>query len=215
MVMDCRGRGGALSSTLLTVVLLVLHASGMSAAARPRQSTPAHPESPGSRRSLSALIRRAGGHRGGPEVPATMTLAGHKRRVTSIAFSPDGNLLATGSDDKTVKLWETRTGGLVKTLTGPQGGVYDLKFSPDGRLLASLSHDKKPRVWDVPAGRLRATLLGHKGTVYNLGFSPDGHTIVTGGDDGTAKLWDADTGESRASLKVVEQRVSIASRRPT
>ena len=210
MGMNCRGRARALFSTLLTVVLLVLHASGSPAAARPRQFTPAHPESRGSRRSLSALIQQAGGLRRGPEVLATMTLAGHKRQVTSIAFSPDGNLLATGSDDKTVKLWETRTGGLVKTLTGPQGGVYDLKFSSDGRLLASLSHDKKPRVWDVSDGRLRATLLGHKGKVYNLGFSPDGRTIVTGSDDGTARLWDAATGESRASLKVVEHGGRLA-----
>lgn len=139
-----------------------------------------------------------------PAQTGRVTLAGHKRAVTSMAFSPDGSLLATGSDDRTVRLWETRTGSLVNTLGGAQGGVYYVTFSPDGRLLASLSGDDRPRVWDVSNGRLRATLQGHAGRVYNLAFSPDGRTVVTGSKDGTAKLWDADTGAALASMKVIK-----------
>lgn len=133
-----------------------------------------------------------------------LVLVGHKKTVKMLAFSRNSRVLATASDDKTVKLWDTSNGQLIATLTGHEGGVYDLRFSPDGQTLASLSDDKKPRVWNVGTGQLQATLLGHKGKVWNLEFSPDGRTIVTGSDDGTAKLWDVATGKLRATLMVTK-----------
>lgn len=152
------------------------------------------------RGSLLVPLRQNNSHT--PTSPRKVALVGHKKQVAILAFAPNGRVLATGSDDKTVKLWDATTGQLITTLIGHQGPVYDLRFSPDGRTVASLSDDKKPRLWNVMTGQLQTTLLGHKGKVYNLEFSPNGQMIVTGSDDGTAKLWDSASGESRATLTV-------------
>lgn len=133
-----------------------------------------------------------------------VVLSGHKKAINMLAFSPNSRVLATASDDQTVKLWDAANGELITTLTGAEGHIYDLRFSPDGQTLATVSDDKKPRLWNVSAGQLQATLLGHKGKVRNLEFSPDGRTIVTGSDDGTAKLWDTATGKLKATLTVTK-----------
>jgi WD40 repeat protein len=75
-----------------------------------------------------------------------------------VAFSPDGRLLASGSDDQTVKLWDVETGQEVRTLRGHNGGVWSVAFSPDGRLLASGSGDGTVKLWDVATGQEVRTL---------------------------------------------------------
>ncbi|RLG04612.1 MAG: hypothetical protein DRN68_09640, partial [Thaumarchaeota archaeon] len=119
-------------------------------------------------------------------------LSGHSREVNSVAFSPDERLLASGSSDKTIKLWNVETGKCIRTLTGHADSVYSVAFSPDGRYLASGSWDKTIKLWDVGTGECIRTLEGHKGYVFSVTFSPDGRYLASGSYDGTVLIWDVE-----------------------
>ncbi len=132
-------------------------------------------------------------------------LQGHSELVISVAFSPDGKTLASGSADKTIKLWDVATGKLSQTLTGHSDGVYSdevssVAFSPDGKTLASGSHDKTIKLWDMATGKLSQTLTGDSDAVYSVAFSPDGKTLASGSGDNTIKLWDVATGKPKQTI---------------
>jgi WD40 repeat protein len=129
------------------------------------------------------------------------TLKGHKDRVVSVAYSPDGKTLATGSLDMTIKVWSVVTGNEQATLKGHTHLVYCVAYSPDGKTLASASVDKTVKLWDVQTGKERATLKGHAGFVDSVVYSPDGMTLASTCWDTTIKLWDVKTGKERATLK--------------
>ncbi|MBD2678357.1 MULTISPECIES: AAA family ATPase [Nostoc] len=128
------------------------------------------------------------------------TLEGHSSSVLSVAFSPDGKTLASGSNDKTIKLWDVSTGKAIKTLTGHSSRVYSVVFSPDGKTLASGSNDNTIKLWDVSTGKAIKTLTGHSSRVYSVVFSPDGKTLASGSYDKTIKLWDVSTGKAIKTL---------------
>jgi eukaryotic-like serine/threonine-protein kinase len=129
------------------------------------------------------------------------TLHGHSFSVRSVAFSPDGQRLATASDDQTARVWDAATGREILSLRGHQGGVSSVAFSPDGRRLLSGSYDQAVRVWDLATGRDPLTLKGHSGWVSSVAFSPDGQRLASGSHDQTARVWDAATGREILSLR--------------
>jgi WD40 repeat protein len=116
--------------------------------------------------------------------------------VNTLAFSPDGKTLASGSMDKTIILWDVASSQpLAPPLTGHTASVWSVAFSPDGQTLASGSFDTNIILWDVASGQpFGSPLTGHTGTVYSVAFSPDGQTLASGSADGTVILWDLDFG---------------------
>ncbi|MBP8857449.1 MAG: serine/threonine protein kinase [Anaerolineaceae bacterium] len=130
---------------------------------------------------------------GVPEILYTLT--GHTDHVSSVAFSPDGSILASGSSDNTIILWDVGSGEKLHTLVGHPGDVLNVAFSPDGNTLASGSRDWMGILWDVKSGEKLRNLVGHTGSVRSVAFSPDGSTLASGSYDNTIILWDASSGE--------------------
>uniref|UniRef100_UPI00067A94CF nSTAND1 domain-containing NTPase n=1 Tax=Streptomyces rimosus TaxID=1927 RepID=UPI00067A94CF len=125
---------------------------------------------------------------------------GHTGVVNAVAYSPNGRTLATGSVDRTVKLWDTVTDRMLGTLIGHVGPVYALAFSPDGRILATAGDDGTVRLWDVRRRRLLGVLTGPVGRVMSLSFSHDGRTLASGSTGNAVRLWDVATRRPVADL---------------
>ncbi len=121
---------------------------------------------------------------------------GHNHWVRSIAFCPDGQRFASGSDDQTIKIWDIKTGKFFRTLEGHTSCVRSVTFSHDGKLLASGSEDGTVKIWNVNTGENLKTLTGHVGKVWSVAFSPVAQLLASGGEDKTIKLWDVNTGKN-------------------
>jgi len=125
---------------------------------------------------------------------------GHNDSVDSIAFSPDSLFLASGGLDNVIKIWNVRTGKLVKTFTGHEGWIDSLAFSPDGRLLASGgdgSYDNthsSVHIWDVATGKLLNRLVGHEREIRFVDFRADGKVLVSSDQVATSIFWEVSTG---------------------
>ncbi len=128
------------------------------------------------------------------------TLTGHSDSVQSVVYSPDGRYLASGSRDKTIKIWEVATGKELRTLTGHSSWVSSVVYSPDGRYLASGNGDNTIKVWDVVTGTELRTLAGYSGWVWSVAYSPDGRYLASGSYDNTIKIWEVATGKELRTL---------------
>jgi WD40 repeat protein len=123
----------------------------------------------------------------------------HDQAVCSLAFSRDGSTLATGSLDRTIKLWN-RSGQVIRTLTGHNRGVLTVAFSSDGKTLATSGYDTTIDLWDWQTGQLQQRLSGHSRAVWSLDFSADSTTLISGSSDRTVRLWQLPTPVSQSSV---------------
>ncbi|RYP48397.1 hypothetical protein DL768_005716 [Monosporascus sp. mg162] len=129
------------------------------------------------------------------------TLEGHTNWVTSVTFSSNGKVVASGSYDQTVRLWSANTGALQQTLEGHNNKVTSVAFSPDGTVVVSGSGDQTVRLWSIDTGALQQIFEGHGRRVHSVAFSPDGTVVASGSGDQTIRLWSADTGTLQQTLE--------------
>ncbi|KAF5308966.1 hypothetical protein D9758_018970 [Tetrapyrgos nigripes] len=117
--------------------------------------------------------------------------------VFSVAYSPDGRYIVSGSDDNTVRIWDVQTGHQYgESFAGHTRWVRSVAFSPDGRHVVSGSDDHTIRIWDIQTGQqVGESLEGHRDLVNSVAFSPDGKHVVSGSDDNTVRIWDVQTGQ--------------------
>ena len=127
------------------------------------------------------------------------TLLGHTDLVNSVAFSTDGKSIASGSLDKTIRIWDAKTGKPIKTFSGHTNAVNSVAFSPDGKSIVSGFGDNVG-IWDVKTGNTIKTLEGHT-DVSSVAFSTDGKSIASGSLDNTIIIWDVETGNLIKTLR--------------
>lgn len=129
-----------------------------------------------------------------PKGPARAILSGHRAPVTSVAMHPVYSIVASGSEDSTIKLWDSETSQYERTLKGHTGQVTCVAFDSSGSLLASCSADMSAKLWDMTTFACTKTLRGHDHTLSCVVFMPSGEQLLTCSRDQTIKFWDVSSG---------------------
>ncbi len=132
---------------------------------------------------------------------ALTTYRGHTGAVNGVAWSPNGNYVASAGIDQTVQVWEARTGKKIATYTGHSGAVQAVAWSPDGKLLASASVDKTVQVWEALTAKPMLTYSGHTQQVLTVGWSPDGKQLASAGADMQVHIWNAEQGTLQQTFR--------------
>jgi WD40 repeat protein len=132
------------------------------------------------------------------------TFSGHADAVRSIAFSPDGKLIAAAGglpqSDGEIKIWDVQSHQLLRTMHGHKDCIFSVAWSPDGKLIASGSYDKMVKLWDAATGKELRNLQDHIDAVFAVAFSPDGKHLASASQDRTVKIWDVPTGRRLFTL---------------
>jgi WD40 repeat protein len=144
----------------------------------------------------------------------TLTGNGVLSYVNSIAISPDGNILVSGNDDKSIIIWDLKTFEASANIRGHSQAVKSVAFSPDGKLLATASDDKTIKIWDVNTCQEILTLVGHSRPVKSVAFSHDGKLLASGSWDKTVKIWDVYSGKEICTLTGHKLQVSAVAFSP-
>ena len=128
--------------------------------------------------------------------------------MNCLAFNGGGQWLASGGQDKVVRLWDIATGHEVRSLHGHSREVWGMAISPDGERIASAAGDRGQRdqpgeviVWNTRTGKKVLTLTGHKGGILCVAYSPDGRHLASAGYDGVIRIWDADSGKEERTIQ--------------
>lgn len=138
---------------------------------------------------------------------ATASLAAHDKDIHTVAVAPNNLYVATGSLDKSIKIWRMPELALYQTLKGHRRGVWSVQFSPVDKLLASASGDRTVRLWNLLDGTCIRTLEGHTGSVLKCQFATHGTQIISAGADGLLKLWEIRNGENVQTLDEHEDKI--------
>lgn len=141
-------------------------------------------------------------------------LKGHRGRISSVDFSPDGKFLASGSEDLTLRLWHLSASSESEILGSQNQEISAVQFNPTGKILAAASGDQTVQLWDVEKKQQIKVLTGHQGLITDLSFSPSGQTLVSSSDDSTIKLWDVAAGTLLKTLKGHQGHVTSVSFNP-
>jgi small GTP-binding protein len=136
-----------------------------------------------------------------PPAKAVRILKGHDKDVTSVAISTDGKLIVSGSNDKTMRIWETESGKCLRVIKGYLGRVWGVSISTDNKLIVSGSDDRTIRIWETESGNCLRVLKGHSDSILSVSISTDGKLIASGSRDRTVRIWETESGNCLRVLK--------------
>ena len=134
----------------------------------------------------------------------TAILRGHTDKVTSIALSPDGRVIASASFDGIIRLWDIKTGQTIKELSISKMPLFAVSFSPDGQYIAfsyAVDEDSSVYIWSLNKNCHQCVLNGHESVIRSISFSHDGSSLVTASNDGTVRIWDIIKGKCKKDLR--------------